>query len=183
LKCSYRELVFLLQTANGVRVIDSRVVEEESAFAKEWLIRANDESSLCDLLLGRCCSVLRATDFEAVSVQRASPAAIHPESNVLTFSIEFFYFPPVGEDEVNTAATSMSVKWKEHLIAQGVVHTSTTPVAPMCVSRYDGHKQSGLGGMTPSSFPRNLNMTAVTNSACSSACCIFYLSSCFCVVG
>lgn len=167
-----------------MRVIDSRVVEEESAFAKEWTIQKNDESSLFDLLLGRFCSVLRATDFEAVSAQRASPAAVHLESNVLTFSIEFFYFIPVGEDdEVNTAETSMSVKWKEHLIAQGVVHPSTTPVAPMCVSRYDGHKQYGLGCMTPSSFPGKCNMAAVTNSTCSSACRIFSLSSCFCVVG
>ncbi len=104
-----------------MRVVDSRVLVDETAYGKEWIIKPNDESSLCDVLMGKCCSVLTASDFESIAVQRASVAAVPRESNVLTFSVELYYLCPVGEDEVSTAATSMSVKWKELLIAQGVV--------------------------------------------------------------
>jgi len=163
-------------------VIDSRVLVDETAYAKEWIIKSNDESSLCDLLMGKCCSVLTAPDFESISVQRASVAAVPRESNVLTFSVELYYFSPVGEDEVSTAATSMSVKWKELLIAQGVVLTSTTPVGPMRVSRYPGLKDSRLGCIIPAGPRLHFAMATVINFS-SIACCNFYDSSCVSVVG
>jgi len=166
-----------------VRVIDSRVLVGETAFAKEWIIKLNDESSLCDLLMGRCCSVLTATDFETISAQRASLAAVPPETNVLTFAVELYYFVPVGTGEVSTGATSMSVKWKELLSAQGVVLTSTTPVGPMHLSRYPGHAFCGLRRIVPSENYAKYVMAAVITSACSSACCNLDVSSCLCAVG
>lgn len=146
-------------------MIDSRVLVDETAYAKEWIIKPNDESSLCDVLMGKCCSVLTASDFESIAVQRASVAAVPRESNVLTFSVELYYLCPVGEDEVSTAATSMSVKWKELLIAQGVVVTSTTPVGPMRVSRYPGLKDSRLGGIIAAGHSLHIAMATVITSA------------------
>jgi hypothetical protein len=148
-----------------VRVVDSRVLVDETAYGKEWIIKPNDESSLCDVLMGKCCSVLTASDFESIAVQRASVAAVPRESHELTLLVELYYFSPVGEDEVSTAATSMSVKWKELLIAQGVVLTSTTPVGPMRVSRYPGLKDSSVGCIIPAGHSLHIAVVAVITSA------------------
>jgi hypothetical protein len=122
-----------------VQVIDSRVVVGESSFGKVYSIELNDEASLFDCLMGRCCSVLRAADFEKIAVQRTSLAAVSPESNVLIFSVELYHFHTTYEGEVCTGASNMTRNWDELLAAGGVVDAATTPAAAIHVSRYPGH--------------------------------------------
>ncbi len=131
--------VLLFQTPNIVQVIDSRVVVGESSFGKVYSIELKDEASLFDCLMGRCCSVLRAADFEKIAVQRASFAAVSPESNVLIFSVELYHFHTTYEGEVCTGAANMTRNWDELLAAGGVVDAATIPAAAIHVSRYPGH--------------------------------------------
>jgi hypothetical protein len=129
----------LSQNEDHVRVFDSRVVIGEQAFGKQWTFEANDQASLLCCLMGKCASVLSPADLIKVSAQRASLVVITPESNVLTFSAQVYYFDPDGDVASEAAArvSRISRNWNEALSAQGI--TPAIPVEAKKNSTYPGH--------------------------------------------
>jgi len=92
--------------------------------------------------MGRCASVLNSSNYEKLAAQRAANEIGNAESDVLTFSIECFYFDEEDEDAVDKSKAKLFRTWQECATAEGIQLGESTAKKKIVVSlssRHSGH--------------------------------------------